>query len=105
MWQWLGRRRRRRGQRLRVLCVDDPPDRAEPGILYLVGEVAEPWAAVLSCPCACGARTELLLLKGEDTYWRVAVENDGRVTLYPSVWRTTGCRSHYLVHASQIIWC
>jgi len=30
---------------------------------------------------------------------------DGTITLKPSVWRTKGCRSHFLVRNSRIDWC
>ncbi|WP_425373246.1 DUF6527 family protein, partial [Klebsiella pneumoniae] len=33
------------------------------------------------------------------------VDGKGRPTLYPSIWRTTGCRSHFWVRIGRIHWC
>lgn len=56
------------------------------------------------CPCGCDARTELLLAAGPETYWSL-VQGPHGTSLSPSVWRTSGCRSHYFVRNSAIIWC
>ena len=95
--------RRHRG-RLEVARVPEVPAELRRGVLALVGEDAEPWAAVLICPCGCDARTELLLAPGPETFWRVTHGPAG-TTLSPSVWRTSGCRSHYFVRESAILWC
>lgn len=95
--------RRQRGP-LVVERFDEVPLKLRRGVLALVGEEDGPWAAVLMCPCGCDARTELLLVPGSETFWRVTRGPLG-VTLTPSVWRTSGCRSHYLVRDSTIVWC
>ena len=95
--------RRHRGQ-WKVCSVAEPPVTARRGGLYLVGEVNDPWAAVLMCPCGCDARTELLLCPGSETFWRVSGAATA-TSLTPSVWRTSGCRSHYFVRRSRIEWC
>ena len=94
----------RPGQHLHVERVADVPDIPEPHVVYLVGDDASPWALVLVCPCGCGNRTELLLTPGEHTSWQLTLGKDG-VDLFPSVWRTQGCRSHYLIRESRIWWC
>ncbi len=30
---------------------------------------------------------------------------DGAATLLPSVWRTTGCKSHFIIYKGRLIWC
>jgi len=30
---------------------------------------------------------------------------DGSVSLYPSIWRRAGCRAHFFVKRSTIVWC
>jgi hypothetical protein len=95
--------RRHRG-RLEVARMAEAPVTLRRGVLVLVGEDAEPWAAVLLCPCGCDARTELLLAPGPETYWRLSQGRAG-TSLSPSVWRTSGCRSHYFIRESTIVWC
>lgn len=95
--------RRHRG-RLEVTRTAEVPATLRRGVLALVGEDQEPWAAVLICPCGCDARTELLLAPGAETFWRLSQGRAG-TTLTPSVWRTSGCRSHYFIRDSTIVWC
>lgn len=95
----------RPGLFLNVERVAEVPDAPAADVVYLVGEDAPPWAAVLRCPCGCGVRTELLLTPGDDTWWRLTIDPGGTINLYPSVWRTKGCRSHYLIRESRIWWC
>lgn len=82
----------------------EAPKKLRRGVLVLVGEGSEPWAAILMCPCGCDARTELLLAPGPETYWRLSQGRTG-TSLTPSVWRTSGCRSHYFIRDSSILWC
>jgi hypothetical protein len=37
--------------------------------------------------------------------WNVDLDNRGRVSLHPSVWRQTGCRSHFWLRSGRIEWC
>ncbi|WP_228480154.1 DUF6527 family protein [Pseudomonas aeruginosa] len=48
---------------------------------------------------------EVALIKGARQRWSLSVDGKGRPTLYPSIWRTTGCRSHFWVRKGRIHWC
>jgi len=87
---------------LRVLQVLDEPEERHQGVLYVVGDPNRPWLAVMSCPCRCGEAIHLNLLAGTRPRWTVAEDPDGLVSLFPSVWRTAGCRSHFIVRAGRI---
>jgi hypothetical protein len=57
------------------------------------------------CPCGCGDVVQLNLLPTTRPRWRVEDHPNGTVTLFPSVWRQKGCRSHYHLRRGVIVWC
>lgn len=73
-------------------------------IIHLVDD-GESWSAGFHCPCGCGDVLEVALLKGARPRWDLTTDQKGRPTLRPSVWRTTGCRSHFWVREGRIQWC
>src|SRR5690348_12912205 len=59
---------------------------------------------VMACPDGCGEKLTINLDPRAGPAWRYY--EDGRnVSLFPSVWRDTGCRSHFIVWRSHIYWC
>lgn len=64
----------------------------------------ESWSAGLICPCGCGDLIELMLLPYVKPRWDLTVDHLNRPTLSPSVWRSTGCKSHFWVKAGKIHW-
>lgn len=59
---------------------------------------------VISCPDGCGEELTINLDPRTGPAWRL-YDDAGAVSLYPSVWRKTGCRSHFIVWRSRIYWC
>ena len=90
---------------LRCERVEDLPEDLVPSTLYLVGEGPHRWAAAMICPCGCREAIQLNLLLKVRPSWRVQEHGDDTVSLSPSVWRTKGCRSHFIVRRSRIAWC
>lgn len=93
----------RRGYSLKNL--DDYPEEIGQDILYVVGDLAEPQYAVFRCPCGCGRPVELNLNKHSLPSWELKWHVLGTVTVAPSIWRKDGCRSHYFLRRSKVIWC
>ncbi|MGE5562807.1 MAG: DUF6527 family protein [Bacillota bacterium] len=85
--------------------VDDKPESHRDGVLYLIGEGNEYWAAQMRCPCGCGDVIDLNLMESIRPRWTVSEEWDGSITLHPSIWRNRGCRSHFFVRSGQVQWC
>jgi hypothetical protein len=83
--------------------VEEDPDVAAPWRVYLVGEGNGLWKAVFRCPCGCGELIELSLHRVGRPRWIATPHLDGRITLRPSVWRTTGCRSHFILERGRVI--
>lgn len=87
----------------RVVGTDEPPDELEAETLYLVGEDDFIWCAVMLCPCGCGATVQLNMTRGSRPRWSVRQSTDG-ASIWPSVRRTAGCKSHFIVRRGEVIW-
>ncbi len=71
------------------------------GDIVLVERV-RPRHLVLRCPCSCGDDISLNLDPAAGACWRL-IRRDP-LTLAPSVWRETGCESHFFVWRHEIDW-
>lgn len=89
----------------RAQTVEDLPDKPDAGWVYLAGEPGKWWAASMLCPCGCNADIQLNLLQQVRPRWTADIASDGAVTLTPSVWRQSGCRSHFILRNGRIVWC
>jgi hypothetical protein len=63
-----------------------------------------PRAVVFHCPCGCGDVISINLDPAAGHAWRYRATEKG-LTLLPSVWRTTGCESHFIIWNSAVWWC
>lgn len=61
------------------------------------------WSVAMLCPCGCGDMIEMMLLRSVKPRWDLHVDR-GLPTLSPSVWRNTGCRSHFWVRRGRVVW-
>lgn len=85
--------------------AEDIPERMETKTIYIVGIVDDPWLLTFQCPCGCKSPIQLNILKDARPRWKFEVWPDHKINITPSVWRTTGCRSHFFVRRSKIQWC
>jgi len=90
----------------RVCRVAEKPDRMAPRRVYVLGEEGDDWAAVFVCPCGCKADVWLNLLAHSDgrPTWTVEGREGAKVHINPSVWRQTGCRSHFFIRKGRVVW-
>lgn len=63
-----------------------------------------PRAIVMSCPDGCGETLTVNLDRRVGPAWR-KYDKDGQLTVYPSVWRESGCRAHFIIWKDHILWC
>jgi hypothetical protein len=86
-----------------VQSMDDVPLR--PGAtLYIVARDDQPRWVVIECPCRCGDRLEVNLMRSRQPCWRLR-ESGSRVTLSPSIWRSNGtCGSHFFIEKNKARW-
>lgn len=90
-------------RKLTVIAVVDLPIQPKVGIFYLVQDGGFAWAALMQCPCGCGDSITLNLI-GQRPRWSAAVDARGIVTVQPSIWRTSGCRSHFWIRKGRVRW-
>lgn len=100
LWQQRDLRRR-----LIIIESDTPPEKITTKHLYLARKNGKDWAVAMLCPCGCGDHLQLRLLKVASTHWTLKTPDHAPPTLHPSVWRKTGCRSHFWVKDGKIKWC
>jgi len=98
---WCGRKQ---APCYRMVLVQDPPDFVAADTLYLVGEYEDYWQAVLACPCGCKANIQLPMSPNTRPQWKFSGTNS-KPTLTPSVWRKSGCRSHFILRNGKVNWC
>lgn len=63
-----------------------------------------PRTVVMVCPDGCGETLTVNLDPRTGKAWR-KYEQNGKLTIYPSVWRDTGCRAHFIIWNDRILWC
>lgn len=80
-------------------------------------ERGRPRLLLLSCPCGCGEEFPINLDPRSGPAWRLYkdtgfghtysrsswLRDGGALSLFPSVWRESGCRSHYIIWHSNIM--
>lgn len=76
---------------------------AQPGEAALVHRGVDR-SLVVTCPDGCGETLTVNLDRRSGPAWRFYRDDDA-ISVYPSVWRTTGCKSHFIVWRSRVYWC
>ncbi|MHB8724018.1 MAG: DUF6527 family protein [Casimicrobiaceae bacterium] len=72
-----------------------------PGDAVLIERGVPRWL-VIKCPCGCGEEIPVNLDMRAGKAWRL-YRNKAGVTLFPSVWRDTGCEAHFIIWRDQIV--
>lgn len=86
--------------------TEEAPLELAPDTLYLEGENGNYWDLRFLCPCGCGKQIALNLIPLQNgPRWSFTREADGTFTVSPSVNRIVGCRSHFWLRNSRIVWC
>ena len=63
-----------------------------------------PRSLVMRCPDGCGQIIVVNLDDRSGKAWELDLRKEGP-TLYPSVWLSGGCKSHFIVWRGRILWC
>jgi len=58
----------------------------------------------MRCPCGCGEIISLNLDRAAGENWHLVMQ-DGKVGLFPSVWRDSGCQSHFILWRNVAYFC
>ena len=89
----------------KIVYVEDAPDVLRVGRVYIVGGKEHPFQAVMDCPCGCGSPIWLDLVPGDGEHWTAHSGRREVASLNPSVWRTDGCCSHFILKSGSVRWC
>lgn len=88
-----------------IKITDDLPEELESQIIYVVGDSNHPQYAIFLCPCGCGRSIELNLNPESSPRWKLKWHLLGTISLSPSIWRKSGCWSHFFLKHSKVLWC
>lgn len=92
-------------RRVLVRFVDERPSTLRRRRLYVTRSRGEPVFGYMVCPCGCRHTLHLRFLPDRRPRWTLQVSRDDAVTIWPSVWRREGCRSHFFVTDGHLVWC
>ena len=70
---------------------------------YVLVVRGQPRSIVMVCPEGCGEILTINLDRRCGKAWR-KYQTGENLTVYPSVWRDTGCRAHFIVWKDRILW-
>lgn len=83
-----------------------PPDNTISNIeIVVVIHMGKNYWSIFKCPCGCGETISLSLNPANRPSWSVRQSKQGRPTLYPSVWQSKGCCSHFWIDDGRVYWC
>jgi hypothetical protein len=85
--------------------TDDIPKSLSKRTIYIVGKKNEPWLLTFECPCGCKNIIQLNTLKEARPRWNYQILPQNKLDISPSIWRLSGCKSHFFVRKGKIIWC
>jgi hypothetical protein len=71
------------------------------GVLVIVMPNTRPKSLKLLCPCGCGEIISVNLMPETGKAWRIALEPGRGLSLWPSVWLSSGCRSHFILRRNR----
>ncbi len=87
-----------------VKQLNDFPEPVEPKIIYVVGTAKQAWLIVFICPCGCNETIQLNLLREARPRWNFKLNWNNTITINPSVRRSKGCKSHFNIRNSKVVW-
>lgn len=96
------RRRQSLGDVYYVESMKEVPDNLGKYV-YVVG-INKPKWVIINCPCKCGERLAINLMKSHYPRWNLKI-TDGVISLWPSLWmQDKKCSSHFWIKESRVIW-
>lgn len=85
--------------------VKEYPENFDNKTIYLLGMPSKPLLAGIICPCGCNEVIELILHPAKSPSWKIENTKKNNVTIYPSIKKVNGCKSHFFIINGKIRWC
>lgn len=92
------------GRYFQFVRTNEIPEKLDPTLIYILNEGLMDEALYFKCPCNCDSNIELNLLKDSSPLWNYYITKQNQITISPSVWRNTGCRSHFFIRSGNVVW-
>jgi len=94
-------------QSYRLVSVKErlPVDAIKSRIVYHVGDEDWKWLLQFQCPCGCEDVIQLSLLKNSRESWEIAIHDDEKFSIHPSINRTINCGSHFFIRNNSVQFC
>jgi hypothetical protein len=73
----------------------------KPSLLVLVIPNKRPKSVKFICPCGCGEIISVNLMPETGKAWSISYDRKLGLSLWPSVWLTSGCRSHFIIRNNK----
>lgn len=100
----IGKRAAQRGS-LQVMRVQEMDrEHLRDGYLYLESRAGKDRWLHMLCPCGCREVLSVNLMTSHRPYWSILWHSDGTLTVAPSIDKTVGCKSHFFIQRSRIVW-
>lgn len=90
---------------IRIQPVAERPRSPKRRRLYVTFQAGAPAFGVMICPCGCGETLNLRFFGERNPRWSVTWDGRKRPTVLPSIWRKSGCHSHFHLIAGRVRWC
>jgi len=84
--------------------VKELPDDIPEKKILIIADGYQPDSLAFKCPCGCNNTIFLNLLLDAKPRWKYCITKRGNISISPSIWRKTGCRSHFYILKGRIIW-
>ena len=84
--------------------VNDDPKTVNNRDIYIIKDGDVPDTILLKCPCGCDATIQLNLLPDAKPKWNYTIGNKKEISIFPSIWRNKGCKSHFFIKKSKVVW-
>lgn len=102
--KWLLRFLSRKKPTYQLIEVDDIPIEPFPNDhIYLVGVKEHKWCIVFTCPCGCSEQIILNMLESSKPRWTVEKNSKNDFSIFPSIHRKVGCKAHFFIRHSDVI--
>ena len=90
--------------RFKAEMVSEFPSIVMKRAMYIVKDGDEADTLIFKCPCGCNVDIYLNLLKDTRPQWDYYLPRKKQITVRPSIWRTSGCKSHFFIQKGKVIW-
>jgi len=87
----------------KIEYVTDAPQSLNSRTVYVLGDPV-PWSLFFVCPCGCRSTIELNLIDDIRPRWVFENRCLRGVSIYPSIWLTQDCKSHFSVRSGRVYW-